>query len=256
MDNITILNLTNTNIHRKSYPWGRAYEVIRDHQTNLVLPSVTTVLKLLTEPKFKHLREKFGEEKWQQILDKASFRGNVMHSMLEHFLLEYADSRSVEKSLQVAQEIAKQEEEKSPVSIDLVKKGRDLFWNFYHEKFWSDIKTVLHNELFLWTDFRGGWAGATDFVFEDFENNHVIIDFKSASSPKDEEDIFSYKCQISAYMFAYAERCGVIPHRGEIWISNEKNSNIQRFIVTREEFKEYLRKFLDLLKQFREIHSI
>jgi CRISPR/Cas system-associated exonuclease Cas4 (RecB family) len=248
--------LTNTNIQRKSYPWGRAYEVIIDHQNKLVLPSVTTVLKLLTEPKFQHLREKFGNEKWQQILDKASFRGTVMHSMLEHFLLEYAESKSVDKSLLSAQNIAKEEEKNFPDKLDLIIKGRDLFWNFYHEKFWSDIKCVLHNELFLWTDFRGGWAGATDFIFQDFNDEHVVIDFKSASSPKDEDDIDSYKCQISAYMFAYAERYGVIPHRGEIWISNEKNSSIQRFVVTRDEFKEHLRKFLGLLKQFREIHSI
>lgn len=256
LDNITYLNLENTNIERKSYPWGRAYEVVRDHQTKLVLPSVTTILKLITEPKFKHLREKFGEQRWQQILDKASFRGTVMHSMLEHFLLEYADSRSVDKSLEVAQKIAKEEEENSPEKLDLIKKGRDLFWNFYHEEFWKDIKCVLHNELFLWTDFRGGWAGATDFIFEDFSGNHVIIDFKSASSPKDEDDILSYKCQISAYMFAYAERYGVIPDRGEIWISNEKGSEIQRFTVTKDEFKTYLRKFLELLSQFREIHGI
>lgn len=248
--------MINNNIQRKSYPWGRAYEVTIDHQTKLVLPSVTTVLKLLTEPKFKHLREKFGEEKWQQILDKASFRGTVMHSMLEHFLLEYAESKSVDKSLLSAQNIAKDEEKKFPDKLDLIIKGRDLFWNFYHEKFWSDIKNVLHNELFLWTDFRGGWAGATDFIFQDFNDEHVVIDFKSASSPKSDDDIDSYKCQISAYMFAYAERYGVIPHRGEIWISNEKNSTIQRFVVTRDEFKEHLRKFLGLLKQFREIHSI
>lgn len=248
--------MINTNIERKSYEWGRAYEVFLDPQTKLILPSVTTVLKLLTEPKFKPLREEFGEEKWQKILDDASFRGNIMHSMLENFLLEYGKSKSIEKCLETAQNIAREEELKFPGNSNLIKRGRDLFWNFYHERFWSGIKRVLHNELFLWTDFRGGWAGATDFVFQDFEDNHVVVDFKSSSSPKGEEDIISYKCQISAYMFAYAERYGIIPHRGEIWISNEKTSDIQRFIVTREEFKEYLRKFLILLKQFKEIHSI
>lgn len=244
-----------SNIVRKSYPWGRAYEVSLDNKI-LVLPSVTTVLKLLTEPKFEPLRKEFGEEKWQLILDKASFRGTIMHSMLEHFLLEYAISESVDKSLLVAQNIARSEETKNPDKVNLVKKGRDLFWNFYHENFWAGIKKILHNELFLWTDFRGGWAGATDFVFLDHEDLTVVIDFKSSTSPKNEDDILSYKCQISAYMFAYAERYGVIPDRGEIWISNEQNSELQRFIVTKNEFKIYLRKFLELLSQFREIHSI
>jgi CRISPR/Cas system-associated exonuclease Cas4 (RecB family) len=248
--------LQNSKIERKSYPWGRAYEVTRENHPKLVLPSVTTILKLITEPKFKPLREKFGEARWQKILDDASFRGTVMHSMLENFLLEYAESKSVEKSLQTAQDTAKTEESNSPDKLQLIKRGRDLFWNFYHEEFWGNIKRVLHNELFLWTDFRGGWAGATDFIYLDFNDLTVVIDFKSSSSPKDEEDILSYKCQISAYMFAYAERYGVIPDRGEIWIANEKDSKLQRFIVTKDEFKTYLRKFLELLLEFREINGI
>ena len=248
--------MQNSKIERKSYPWGRAYEVTRENHPKLVLPSVTTILKLITEPKFKPLREKFGEARWQKILDDASFRGTVMHSMLENFLLEYAESKSVEKSLQTAQDTAKTEESNSPDKLQLIKRGRDLFWNFYHEEFWGNIKRVLHNELFLWTDFRGGWAGATDFIYLDFNDLTVVIDFKSSSSPKDEEDILSYKCQISAYMFAYAERYGVIPDRGEIWIANEKDSKLQRFIVTKDEFKTYLRKFLELLLEFREINGI
>ena len=248
--------MENTNIERKIYPWGRAYEVTRENKPKLVLPSVTTVLKLITEPKFKPLREKFGEARWQKILDDASFRGTVMHSMLENFLLEYAESKSVDKSLQIAQNVAKAEEFNFPDKLQLIKRGRDLFWNFYHEEFWGSIKSVLHNELFLWTDFRGGWAGATDFIYLDHDDLTVVIDFKSSSSPKDEEDILSYKCQISAYMFAYAERYGVIPDRGEIWIANEKDSKLQRFTVTKDEFKTYLRKFLELLVEFREINGI
>ena len=57
-------------------------------------------------------------------------------------------------------------------------------------------------------------------------------------------------------MFAYAERSGVIPDRGEIWIANEKDSKLQRFIVTKDEFKIYLRQFLDLLSEFQKIHGI
>ena len=248
--------MQNSKIERKSYPWGRAYEVTRDDRPKLTLPSVTTVLKLVTEPKFKHLREKFGEARWQKILDDASYRGTVMHSMLENFLLEFSTSRSIEKCLQIAQDTAKDIEDKEPHNSGLIKKGRDLFWNFYHENFWENIKTVLHNELFLWSDFKGGWAGATDFIFEDYFENHVVIDFKSSSSPKDEDSVLSYKMQISAYMFAYAERSGVIPDRGEIWIANEKDSKLQRFIVTKDEFKIYLRQFLDLLAEFQKIHGI
>ena len=248
--------MENASIERKSYPWGRAYEVTRTDHPKLVFPSVTTVLKLVTEPKFKPLREKFGEARWQKILDDASYRGTIMHSMLENFLLEFSSSRSIDKCLQIAQDTAKDIEIQEPENAGLIKRGRDLFWNFYHEKFWENIKVVLHNELFLWSDFKGGWAGATDFIFEDYLGDHVVIDFKSSSSPKDEDDILSYKMQIAAYMFAYAERYGVIPNRGEIWIANEKKTDLQRFIVTKDEFKIYLKQFIQLRKEFQEIYGI
>lgn len=243
-------------IVRESHEWGRAYSVTKKNGTKAIFPSVTTILKLITEPKFKHLREKFGEARWQKILDDASYRGTVMHNMLENFILEFSASRSIEKCLQVAQDTAQNMESIEPHNSNLIKKGRDLFWNFYHESFWENIKVVLHNELFLWSDFKGGWAGATDFIFEDYLGDHVVIDFKSSSSPKDEDDILSYKMQISAYMFAYAERYGVIPNRGEIWIANEKKTELQRFIVSKDEFKFYLKQFIELRSQFQKIHGI
>ena len=57
-------------------------------------------------------------------------------------------------------------------------------------------------------------------------------------------------------MFAYAERYGVIPDRGEIWIANEKKTDIQVFIVTKDEFKTYLKKFIELRLEFGKIHGI
>jgi hypothetical protein len=50
----------------------------------------------------------------------------------------------------------------------------------------------------------------------------------------------------------YAERYGVMPARGEIWIANEQNEEIQKFIVHSSDLKPHLRKFLSLLKEFQE----
>lgn len=247
--------MDNYKISREQQPWGRSY-VIETADKKFAAPSVTTILKLLTEPKFAKIKEEFGDERWQKILDDASYRGNIMHSMMEHFLLEYSKEKNVDKSLEVALEYATKETRKDPRNKHLIQKGRDLFWNFYYDKFWEGIEIVLHNELFLWTDFRGGWAGATDFVFGDFHSDHIMIDFKSSSSPKSAEDIEQYFCQISAYMFMYAERTGVLPKRGEIWISNEKDNEIQKFVVKDTEFKTHLRKFLSLHKEFLEKYNL
>jgi len=245
----------NYKVTREQSEYGRSYVVYKNGK-DIHFPSVTTILKLLTEPKFEDIRKQFGEDKWKKILDDASYRGNIMHLMLEKFLIEFSEEKNIENSLLIAQKFAIDESVKKPGDVKLIKKGRDLFWNFYNESFWKDVKTVLHNELFLWTDFRGGWAGATDFVYGNFVDEHILIDFKSSISPKTEEEVESYYCQIAAYMFMYAERTGILPKRGEIWISNEKDNDIQRFILNDFDFKIHLRKFLNLLVEFQHKYNL
>ena len=55
-------------ISRKNYPWGRAYVIKGVSDTPLILPSVTTVLKLVKIEKYEKLREEFGEQKWSKIM--------------------------------------------------------------------------------------------------------------------------------------------------------------------------------------------
>jgi len=52
-------------------------------------------------------------------------------------------------------------------------------------------------------------------------------------------------------MFKFAEMFGVLPDRGEIVISNEQGAELQWIIVSNVEMKIHLRRFLDLLKEFR-----
>jgi hypothetical protein len=244
-------------ISRKNYSWGRAYIVKGVSESPLILPSVTTILKLLKNDKYEKLRQEIGEEKWNKVLNDAAERGNYLHRMLELFLLEWAREKNVERSLKKAQIFAIEESRKDGgKNAKLVERGRNLFWNFYHDSFWENISEVVENEIFLFTTFKGGWAGASDFIYRDNEKNLVVEDFKSATFAKDEDDILGYKLQISAYMFMCSEKYGEIPKMGKIRISNEKTSDIQTFIVHDYEMKDYLKKFLSLLEEFRRINNI
>lgn len=244
-------------IERKSYPWGRAYIVEGLNETPLVLPSVTTVLKLVKNPKYEMLRQQFGETRWEKILNDSAERGNVMHKMLELFLLEWDRGRDIERSLRKAQVFAIEESRKDDGKmLRIVERGRTLFWNFYEDRFWENISEIVENEIFLYTTFKGGWAGASDFVYRDLEGNLIVEDFKSSTSPKDEQDIHHYKLQISAYMFMCAEKFNEIPKMGKIRISNEQNKDIQTFTVHDYEMKDYLKEFLALLDEFRKINQL
>jgi len=248
---------SNIEITRQAYPWGRAYIIKGASEAPLILPSVTTVLKLVKNEKYELLREQFGEKKWDKILYDAAERGTVMHRMLELFLLEWTKEKNVDRSLKKAQIFAIEESRREDGKFSkYVDKGRDLFWNFYHDKFWENILEVVDNEAFLYTTFKGGWAGACDFVYRDLGYNLVVEDFKSSTSLKDEEDILSYKLQIAAYMFMCAEKYNEVPKVGKIRIANEQTSDIQTFEVHDYELKDYLGQFIDLAKKFREIHNI
>ena len=242
------------NIERRAYPWGRAY-VVQQNGEELIFPSVTTILKLLENEKYVRLRQEFGEEKWDKIMANAAERGTIMHRMLELFLLEWDKSRDVEKALKTAQEYAIEEANNSDAArLKIVNRARNLFWNFYHDRFWESISEIVDNEVFLWTQFKGGWAGASDFVFRNLEKRLVVDDFKSSTSEKEEDDILGYKLQIAAYMFMCAEKYQEIPAMGRIRVSNENSDQIQTFIVHDYELKEYLKIFLDLLEKFRASH--
>lgn len=255
--NLYLMSFSDIEITRKAYPWGRAYIVEGSGEAPLILPSVTTVLKLLKNEKYEILREKFGHERWDKILNNAAERGNVMHRMLELFLLEWAKEKNVDRSLKKAQIFAIEESRREEGKyLKFVIKGRDLFWNFYNDKFWENILEVVDNEAFLYTTFKGGWAGACDFVYRDLEYNLIVEDFKSSTSPKDEEDILSYKLQIAAYMFMCAEKYKEVPKVGKIRIANEQTPDIQTFEVHDYELKDYLSQFIDLCNKFREINNI
>ena len=251
------MSSSNIEITRKAYPWGRAYIVEGASKAPLILPSVTTVLKLLKNEKYEMLRKQFGDKRWDKILHDAAERGNVMHRMLELFLLEWAKEKNVDRSLKKAQIFAIEESRRDEGKFTkYVDKGRDLFWNFYHDNFWENILEVVDNEAFLYTTFKGGWAGACDFVYRDIEHNLIVEDFKSSTSPKDEEDILSYKLQIAAYMFMCSEKYNEVPKVGKIRIANEQTSDIQTFEVHDYELKDYLSQFIDLCEKFREINDI
>ena len=57
-------------------------------------------------------------------------------------------------------------------------------------------------------------------------------------------------------MFMTAEKYGKVPKIGKIKISNEMTEDIQVFTVYDYEMKKYLKKFLELLEEFKKIHGI
>ena len=71
----------------------------------------------------------------------------------------------------------------------------------------DDIDNIHCLETPLWSDHLQV-AGTVDCIGE-FQGKLSVIDFKTASKPKDRDDIYHYFMQCAAYSVAFEERTGI-----------------------------------------------
>lgn len=157
---------------------GRRY-VIPDGQK---LPSITTVLSILTEQSIREWRARVGEEEANRVSAKASSRGTKVHAIIEDYINNVEDY----------------EQKYLP----------NVVGNFMDVKPILDerIGDVYAQEAPLYSTHLGV-AGRVDCVAM-FDGKLSIIDFKTARKPKRKEWIENYFIQESAYAVMWEERTG------------------------------------------------
>lgn len=235
-------------IERLDTPWGRAY-VIGEGKEVKFLPSVTTVLSLVSSSYLADIEEKIGKEELKKISDKALLRGTAMHKFLENYISCLQKTGDHEKSLLYTQRKSTDAllSEMEKPSIDL---GRSLFYNIYHAGLLRDVKKVLLKENFLYSE-KYLFAGATDFGFQDLAKKNVIVDFKSASSPRTDEVVYKYEMQGGAYAIAFEETFNRQVDRIEIWISHP--DGVQKIVTKGDLLEKRKKEFIGYCKKYHEM---
>jgi hypothetical protein len=222
---------------------------IPGQETPVFLPSVTTIIGTMSDKSgLEQWRKKVGEEKADQISKFSANRGTMMHTHIENYLAH----ESEDKKVRLLESLKKTHEDglEAGFSKEEMAVGRKLFYNFYLSNSFDKIKRVVLQEAMLWSLNGGGYAGRTDNIYEDWDGFHVVSDFKTSRKPKKEEWIEGYKMQASAYYVAYWELYKVNPHRCEIWISNEEDSQPQIFTISKTEVKKWYANFIDMVKAY------
>ena len=238
-------------LQRIDTPSGRAYMLESDGKHKF-LPSVTSVLSLKSSTYLAELEEKIPKDELKKISERAARRGTAMHKFLENYLVCVKHKGESEACLYYTQR-------KSTDSLlhdmekERVDKGRLLFYNIYHSGILKSIKKVLFTEQFLYSEMNK-FAGTTDFGYVDMNNQIVVTDFKSASSPRTKDVVDKYKCQVAAYSLAFEEMFKKPVSRGEIWISYE--DGLQLEIVEGVELEEKKKEFIDLCETYHSMWDI
>lgn len=181
-------------------------------------PSVTSVTGFLAKKEIMEWRNRVGEEEANRVSARATGRGTRIHSLCEQYLLG-----------------------KSPKA--------DIF---EYEMFESmkcrldEIDNIHCLETPLYSDFLRV-AGTVDCIAE-FRGKLSVIDFKTASSSKDRNDIHNYFMQCAAYSVAFEERTKIPVGRLVIFMGSDDAVHPRLFIEKRD---DWIEKFRELRLEYK-----
>ena len=142
-------------------------------------PSVTTITGQATAEGIAKWRSRVGNEEANRVSARASARGTRVHQLCEDYL---------------------RLGEATPDIFD-----QEMFGSI--RPLLDQIDNIHCLETPLWCDHLQV-AGTVDCIGE-FQGRLSVIDFKTASKPKDREDIYHYFMQCAAYSVAFEERTGI-----------------------------------------------
>jgi hypothetical protein len=178
------------------------------------LPSITTVLSILSRESIAKWRARVGAEEANRISHRASTRGTAVHAIVE----KYIDN---------------DENFKDGYTPDIISSFLDL------KPILDDrIGRVFAQEAPLYSNHLGV-AGRVDCVAE-FDGHRSIIDFKTSLKPKRLDWIKNYFMQEAAYAIMWEERTGQ-PITQLVTIISVDNHEPQIFIEHRDNWVRPLR---------------
>jgi genome maintenance exonuclease 1 len=147
--------------------------------------SITTVLSNYNKKAIYEWRQAVGEEQANKVSRKAASRGTKVHKICE----DYINNEISEMKMQMLMPDMKELFLKIKPDID------------------ECVGKVYAQEQALYSD-KYRIAGRVDLIAE-WDGKLSVIDFKTSTKQKDEEDIQNYFMQCTAYALMFAERTGI-----------------------------------------------
>ncbi|NBP02174.1 MAG: hypothetical protein EBU90_19015 [Proteobacteria bacterium] len=205
------MNIELPKLHRVTKETGERFYVTPEGNK---YPSVTTILSEWKKKELAKWRKWVGDEEADRIKNFAAKRGTQFHTLCENYLSG------------------------GPETSDNIGGMFDQF-----KPILKRIKNIQCMEQHLYCD-KLKVAGQVDCVAE-FDRCISIIDFKTSSKPKKQENIWDYFMQASAYSYMYEDRTGIPIQDITILISCQTGEN-QIFFAHRDEWINQFRTYRSL----------
>ena len=218
MRNFEFVKLESLNFDLKSVTTenGRLYQT----PSGEMYPSVTTVLSSYNKKAIFEWRQRVGEEEANRISRKASGRGTKLHSVCEKYLLNEMTDMKYQMMMPDTKELFLQ---LKPYIDENVTKVYGIEQSLY-----SDALKI---------------AGRCDCIAL-WNDTLSIIDYKTASKEKDENQILNYFMQCTAYSEMFEERTGMPVEQVVVAIAVQDSSQPQIFVREKHKYKDALMKYI------------
>ncbi len=190
------------------------------------LPSVTTVLSLMSEAGIKFWRNRVGAVEADRVQKDSLKVGTELHLICEKFL----DNLGTESY-------------KNPVA-------QKLFAQMKPELL--KINNIRVQEASLYSE-KLGVAGRVDCI-ADYDGKLSVIDFKSATKKKQKSWVKSYFCQATAYALMYEELGGAKIDQIVIMVS-ARDGVVKSFVEDKEKYIEMLKNVIEDYQLRKEFES-
>ena len=182
-----------------------------------LLPSVTTVTSYQNRHSINEWRQRVGVDVANKISQFASTNGTKFHKIVE----DYVNNVDVDY-----------DEEKYEVALKLFKQFQHLL---------NDVNNIHYQESALYSEHLG-IAGRVDCIAE-YQGKLSIIDFKSSSKPKKENQIENYFVQETGYALMYQEMTG---HKVEqiVTLISCHSGETQVFVKNPDDYVDTLKQYI------------
>jgi|TARA_R110000824_G_scaffold123929_6_gene282120 genome maintenance exonuclease 1 len=183
------------------------------------LPSVTTVLSLLSDDGIRAWRRRVGEVEANKVMEYAGATGTEMHTIIE----EYLDNKLDELG-------------RNPRALKLFNQMKPSL---------KRINNIIAQEVSLFSE-ELGVAGRVDCIAE-FDGKISVIDFKSSRKKKQKSWIKKYFLQATCYALMFEKLTGKTVDQIVILISAD-DETVDVFV---EDKKDYIEKLKAVIEDYQ-----
>lgn len=230
----------------------RFYNCAEEGSTPIYLPSVTTILSTTQDKSWMKVQEKKrGKKAWDAYCKEAAERGTLMHEWLE-----IAYTNNIKSHTELLEKVGY-----SPFSEDVIEhRAALLIERFFRRRCILEFSEVIAYEtpvFHIEKEIRGGYAGRFDMLIKDYRDKIVLIDFKSSSYVKSEDEIHNYFMQLGAYWRAISVMGNYqAPQEAQVILTSDKVDWSKRYTLSKDEAKLWYFMFRGAVYEFYTYHLL